>query len=128
MARPIGQRLLQVAGALVVLAGSFMIALKVLDTWWPTDPTLREIHVVEATYGKNCGGVKAGNATAVLSRHCEGARDSCTFTVDAAEIGDPSAGCAKDFWPTWRCGGDATPHRGYLAPEAHSHRTALTCP
>jgi hypothetical protein len=60
------------------------------------------IKVVSGTYGRNCN-AKAGNATALLSKACDG-RNSCDFTIDAAALEDPSPNCSKDFAAEWKCG------------------------
>lgn len=60
------------------------------------------IKVVAATYGKNCNG-KAGNATPLLSKSCDG-RGSCDFVIDTATLEDPAPNCSKDFSAEWKCG------------------------
>ncbi|HEX4507609.1 MAG TPA: acyltransferase family protein [Alphaproteobacteria bacterium] len=54
-----------------------------------------------ATYGRNCG-APPGNATDDLRTACNG-KDSCDYTVDAAKLGDPKGGCAKDFTVQYGC-------------------------
>jgi hypothetical protein len=60
------------------------------------------IRVLSGTYGGNCNG-KAGNATALLSKPCDG-RGSCDFTIDTAALEDPAPNCSKDFSAEWQCG------------------------
>jgi hypothetical protein len=60
------------------------------------------IKVVSGTYGRNCN-AKAGNATALLAKACDG-RNSCDFTIDAATLEDPAPSCSKDFAAEWKCG------------------------
>lgn len=61
----------------------------------------REITVIEASYGGRCGAPQ-GNVTGAVANACDGTR-GCTFVVDVAQLGDPAAGCAKDFRVVWRC-------------------------
>ena len=60
------------------------------------------IRVISGTYGGNCNG-KVGNATALLSKPCDG-RDSCDVTIDTAALEDPAPNCSKDFAAEWKCG------------------------
>lgn len=60
------------------------------------------IKVVSGTYGRNCN-AKAGNATAQLSKACDG-HGSCDFTIDTAALEDPAPNCNKDFAAEWKCG------------------------
>lgn len=60
------------------------------------------IKVVAATYGKNCNG-KAGNATVLLAKTCDG-RGSCDFLIDTSAMEDPAPNCSKDFSAEWKCG------------------------
>lgn len=60
------------------------------------------IKVVAGTYGRNCN-AKSGNATALLSKACDG-HGSCDFTIDTAALEDPALGCNKDFAAEWKCG------------------------
>ncbi len=60
------------------------------------------IKVVSGTYGRNCN-AKAGNATAPLSKACDG-RSSCDFTIDTTALEDPAPNCSKDFAAEWKCG------------------------
>jgi hypothetical protein len=60
------------------------------------------IKVVSGTYGRNCN-AKAGNASAPLSKACDG-RGSCDFTIDPSVLEDPAPACNKDFAAEWKCG------------------------
>lgn len=60
------------------------------------------IKVLSGTYGRNCN-AKAGNATAPLSRACDG-RASCDFSIDTSVLEDPAPNCSKDFAAEWKCG------------------------
>jgi hypothetical protein len=117
---------------------SFFVPLRALDFWLtPPDPNASVIHVVEATYGQNCQDftpppgnanlVKAGNATAALAKACDTFRVDCTFNIDYTKIGDPAAGCAKNFIASWRCGSDQQVHRITVPAEASGHSVALVC-
>jgi hypothetical protein len=57
---------------------------------------------VSGTYGRNCN-AKAGNATASLSKTCDG-RSSCDFVIDTTALEDPAPSCNKDFAAEWKCG------------------------
>lgn len=60
------------------------------------------IKVVSGTFGRNCS-AKTGNATAPLSKACDG-HSSCDFTIDTTVLEDPAPGCGKDFAAEWKCG------------------------
>jgi hypothetical protein len=60
------------------------------------------IKVVSGTFGRNCN-AKNGNATAPLSKACDG-HGSCDFTIDTTVLEDPAPGCTKDFAAEWKCG------------------------
>jgi hypothetical protein len=85
------------------------------------------IRVIAATYGRNCG-VPYGNVTNHLAEVCNG-KTVCEYIIDFRVIGDPAAGCAKDYVAEWQCGHD--PERGVInvPPEAGaSTRIVLRCP
>lgn len=63
------------------------------------------IKVVTATYGNNCG-AKPGNATAQVSRACDG-QTLCEYKIDPAALGDTAPDCAKNFTAEWKCGAGA---------------------
>jgi len=136
---PIVRILLKVIGGLAVVAISFFATTQLLDYWLtPPDPNASVIHVVEATYGLSCKDftpppgnanlVKLGNATAAVAKACDSARTSCIYAVDVAKLGDPANDCGKDFVANWRCGGDPTVHKFYLAAEASGRSALLSCP
>jgi hypothetical protein len=66
------------------------------------------IRVMSGTYGGNCQGrLTAGgttNKTWHLKQACEG-KDVCEYRVDWQAIGDPAAGCKKDYVAAWQCPG-----------------------
>jgi hypothetical protein len=139
MSSPVGRTLLQLTGALAVVAGSFWVTLRLIDYWSvPPDPSLSVIHVVEATYGKRCQNytpllgnpnpVKAGNATNAVAQVCNNAKASCSFLIDLAKTSDPAVGCSKDFQFSWQCGAAPTLHRGELPNEAAGKTAVLSCP
>ena|ERR1700688_2764582 len=139
MRSSMGRILIRVLGALLVVATSFFVTMKLMDYWLtPPDPKASVIHVVDATYGLACQEfvpspgkhnlVKVGNVTAALTSACDKAKTTCLFAVDVAQIGDPADGCAKDFIANWRCGDDQNVHRFYLPPEASGGSVLLMCP
>ena len=64
------------------------------------------IKVVTGSYGNNCG-AKPGNATAQVSRACDG-QALCEYKIDPAALDDPAPNCAKNFMVEWKCGAGAT--------------------
>jgi hypothetical protein len=94
------------------------------------------LHVVEATYGGNCirysptsgEAVKIGNATVFASQYCDNTDVFCPVPLELTKLGNPAAGCAKDFSISWRCGLSQALHHYYLAPEAISHVIWVRCP
>lgn len=64
------------------------------------------IKVVTGTYGNNCG-AKPGNATAPVSRACDG-QTLCEYKIDPAALEDSAPDCAKNFTAEWKCGAGAT--------------------
>jgi hypothetical protein len=138
MSSPVGQTLLKLIGALVVVLAAFGITLWVLDYWGtPQESGLSWIHVVEATYGKNCNGSKSntgqvnvvnpGNATADAAKLCD-AKSSCTYTVTSERLGDPANGCGKDFTISWRCDTDQGVHQASVPGEAGLKNVTIVCP
>ena len=128
-----------VTGGLAVVAISFFATMQFMDYWLtPPDPNASVIHVVEATYGQSCkdfmpppghtNQVKAGNATAELTKACDTKKATCIYEVDDTKIGDPATGCGKDFIAIWRCGGDPQVHRLFLPAEASGRSVLLSCP
>lgn len=65
-------------------------------------PETATIKVVSGTYGRNCD-AKAGNATAALSKACDG-HANCDFIIDTTTLEDPAPDCSKDFAAEWKCG------------------------
>ncbi len=65
-------------------------------------PAATPIKVVSGTYGRNCNG-KAGNATVLLAKACDG-KSSCDFIIDTTALEDPAPNCSKDFAAEWKCG------------------------
>ncbi len=138
MRSAVGRILLQLTGGLAVVAGSFWITLKVLGySSMALDPNAAVIHVIEATYGKNCQNfvprsgranlVKPGNATAAVAQACDTAKASCMFAVYGNKLGDPADGCVKDFTASWRCGADPTVHEVYLPVSLTGTTALVTC-
>jgi hypothetical protein len=134
-----GRILLRVLGALLVVAISFFVTMKLLDYWLtPTDPNASVIHIVAGTYGLVCKDfvpapgkrnlVKFGNVTAALTSACDNAKMACSFKVDVVQLGDPVDGCPKDFIANWRCGDDQNVHRFFLPAEADGRSVELICP
>jgi len=127
-----------VCGGLTVVAISFFATMRFMDYLTPPDPNASVIHVAEATYGQSCkdftpppghaNSVTAGNITTALAKACDLAKANCIFDIDAVELGDPAAGCGKDFIARWRCGSDQKVHQFYLPPEASGRSALLTCP
>jgi hypothetical protein len=68
----------------------------------PANAETVTIKVVSGTYGRNCN-AKAGNATAPLTKACDG-HSSCDFTIDTTVLEDPAPNCSKDFAAEWKCG------------------------
>jgi hypothetical protein len=74
------------------------------------------IKVLAGTYGRNCG-AKPGNATAHLSRACDG-RASCDYRIDASALEDPAPSCDKDYAAEWRCGAGPAVYAASVSGEA----------
>ena len=84
------------------------------------------IKVVAATYGRNCS-ARAGNATAQLSRECDG-RASCDVRIDLSALDDPAPKCDKDYVAEWRCGSGAIVYTVSMPPgAAQSEFLRLAC-
>ena len=134
-----GRILSRVLGALLVVATSFFVTMKLLDYWLtPPDPNASVIHVVAGTYGDVCKNfvpppghantAKFGNVTAALASACDKAKATCAFKVVVEQLGDPASGCEKDFIANWSCGSEQNTHRFYLPAEANGHSVLLVCP
>jgi hypothetical protein len=139
MRSSMGRILSRGLGALLVVATSFFVTMKLLDYWLtPPDPNASVIHVVAGTYGEVCKNfvpppgqtntVKFGNVTAALASACDKAKATCQFKVVVEQLGDPAPGCEKDFIANWRCGDNQNPSRFYLPPEANGRSVMLSCP
>jgi hypothetical protein len=86
-----------------------------------------DIEVVQATYGASCR-ASAGNATSDVADTCNG-EETCRYTVDVRELGDPLSGCEKNFVVEYRCGADEPTKTIELPAEAGLGSVAtLTCP
>ncbi len=81
------------------------------------------IHVLDATYGANCGAPR-GNKT-WDARRCDG-NGACNYTVSAARLGDPAPGCHKDYEVRYRCG-TVTSKFAFAAAEASGRTPYLSC-
>lgn len=71
-----------------------------------TESPKSTIKVVTGTYGNNCG-AKPGNATAQVSRACDG-QTLCEYKIDPATLEDSASNCARNFTAEWKCGAGAT--------------------
>ena len=84
------------------------------------------IKVVAGTYGRNCG-AKPGNATAQLSRNCDG-QAACEYKLEASALEDPAPACAKDFTAEWKCGTATTVYAVSVpAGSVQGERLRLVC-
>jgi hypothetical protein len=86
------------------------------------------IHIIQATYGSNCSGFKAGNATSAVANACTGQRERCDFTVKADQLGNPAPFCAKNFVVKWFCGNQQGKYEGMLQEEADGRSISIVCP
>ncbi len=59
------------------------------------------LHVLSATYGANCDATW-GNSTKDVARTCNG-KNACQYVVDVNKLGDPAAGCGKNFVVDYEC-------------------------
>jgi hypothetical protein len=101
--------------------------------WSPaTTPSPNGIRVISGTYGGNCRGRLTGGAggtpdkTPHLKAECEG-KEVCEYSVVWQKIGDPAAGCSKDYVAVWQCpaGGGGTAR---AEPEAGlGSKVVLSC-
>jgi hypothetical protein len=112
----------------MLVAGSFYVTLQILDYWETPSGPPSEISVQSATYGENCPGVQAGNATASVRSECD-RRSSCSYQVTLTKVGgDPSGGCAKAFSVVYACSGSVTTKRSAMPGEADEKFVRLSCP
>ncbi len=92
----------------------------------PANAETVTIKVVSGTYGRNCNG-KAGNATAPLTKACDG-HVSCDFTIDTAALEDPAPNCNKDFAAEWKCGnGNAVYSAALSSLAGKNDKLRLSC-
>jgi hypothetical protein len=126
------------AGLIVAALLLWMTAADIRYLSTPRNHNPNLIHVTEATYGESClrfapalghtNLVKIGNATVVASQFCDNTDVLCPIYIDHVKLGDPAAGCAKDFAVSWRCGTSQTVHHIRLAAEAIGQVTWISCP
>jgi hypothetical protein len=89
--------------------------------------TAPAIKVVAGSFGRSCG-APAGNATAALSRACDG-RSACSFVLDAAPAEGATPGCDKDYAAEWKCGSGAGVYSATIPPGAgRGASLTLACP
>jgi hypothetical protein len=92
----------------------------------PSNAETSTIKVVSGTYGRNCN-AKAGNATAPLSKACDG-HSSCDFIIDTTVLEDPAPNCSKDFAAEWKCGnGNAVYSAALSSLTGKSDNLRLNC-
>jgi hypothetical protein len=114
--------ILAIAGIVGAL-GALATAINNLSIWHPTGSV---ISVVNASYGKNCVGQAAGNATADVKLRCDG-KTRCDYPISTATFGDPAFGCPKDFDVTFRCSGDGGAQVDHVPGESSGSTAALAC-
>jgi hypothetical protein len=120
---------LKVIGAAGVVALSFWITLTILKIQQQSGTSGESIAVVEATYGRNCGGsVIPGNATKKAAEECNGKSGRCELMISVSKFGDTAPGCAKEFVVRWRCGHAVAVQTAQLAAEANGKSITLECP
>jgi len=130
--------LIRLTGGLAVVVAAFWITREIVNYLSaPKDPSANTIYVMAATYGENCQSfvprsgrvnlVKAGNATAAVTRACDNSKVICMFNVDVLKLGDPADGCGKDFIASWQCGVDRRVHQVYLPAEASGSTALVSC-
>ncbi len=85
------------------------------------------IKVVSGTFARACNG-KPGNATALLSKACDG-KASCDYAVEPVALEEAPASCAKDFAAEWKCGTGSTVYSATLPADAlaKSEKLHLAC-
>jgi hypothetical protein len=92
----------------------------------PANTETNNIKVLSGTYGRNCN-AKAGNATAPLSKACDG-HGSCDFNIDTTALEDPAPNCSKDFAAEWKCGsGNAVYSAALSSLSGKSDKLHLNC-
>src|SRR5258708_4305642 len=123
--------ILNAAGGLTIVIGSFLTTLKVMDYWTGVAATeigsLNSIKIEEATYGANCAnGVKAGNATQYAAKSCDG-HALCNIFISVQELGDPAPGCGKDFSVRLMCNRQQPARRMHINGEANGSTVRIDC-
>jgi hypothetical protein len=83
------------------------------------------INVLTAWYGQSCN-TQNGNVSAHVKWRCDG-RMSCTYGVDAGQLGDPAPGCAKNFVVLYACQGQVDLRLAQLPAEAHGRALTFGC-
>jgi hypothetical protein len=74
------------------------------------------IRIISGTYGRGCNG-KAGNATALLAKACDG-KPGCDYAVEPVTIENAPANCVKDLAAEWKCGTAGTVYSATLPADA----------
>jgi len=84
------------------------------------------IKIVSGTYGRSCN-AKAGNATQLLARACDG-KAVCDYAVEPVELESAPENCARDFAAEWKCGSGSAVYAATLpANAAKGDRLHLAC-
>jgi hypothetical protein len=92
----------------------------------PSAASSPPLKIVSGTYGRNCN-AKAGNATQLLSKACDG-KSSCDYTPEPVDIEGAPAGCARDFAAEWKCGsGNAVYSATFPANAGKNDKLHLEC-
>jgi hypothetical protein len=84
------------------------------------------IRVLGAVYGRNCRAQFGNNVTDDLARQCHG-RDYCIYRIDSRQIGDPSPGCAKDYYARYVCRDGDVERVAAAGAEASGQSVVLDC-
>lgn len=126
--------LLMGAGGALIIAASFFGTLRFLDEREGLNPGSEppetpQIHLVEASYGLNCGTkATAGNVTQAMTQACASKNETCSFLIDVTKIGDPAPGCGKALVAKWKCGTGRKVHEKQQEPEANGQIITIECP
>ena len=103
-----------ILGALLVLAAGLLLG----SASGAAEKKRSGIHIVEATYGGNCAGVKKGNVTSFVAAACD-SKNLCNYRIYYKDMGgDPADGCAKAFSLSYTCAGSGKRERCNVAAEA----------
>jgi hypothetical protein len=84
------------------------------------------IRVLGAVYGRNCRAQTNANVTGDLVRQCQG-RDYCVYRIDHRQIGDPTPGCAKDYYARYVCRDGDGERYASAGAEASGQSIVLDC-